>query len=126
MKNNSYCGFFLDFYSEATESLQRGFEEKISCENLITEINCYKHAYNVSIDDVNTYVTKSILALPGILNQVQTLLVDVSISLLLSIAVRLLNLLCVCVTGTPSWQSSLFERIETDSAVLRSPVPQLH
>jgi len=52
------------------DSLLRGYEEKVSCENLVTEINASKHAYNISIDEVNILVTKSILSLPDALDQV--------------------------------------------------------
>ncbi|XP_054711048.1 translation initiation factor eIF-2B subunit epsilon-like [Uloborus diversus] len=59
------------FYSEVFESLQRGVEEKIKAENMILEINSSKHAYNVTMKEVNTLLIKAILKLP--LNTGETL-----------------------------------------------------
>lgn len=53
----------LSFYNEVHDSLQRGIEEKIKVENLILEINSSKHAYNVTIKEVNSLVIKAILKL---------------------------------------------------------------
>ncbi|KAG1676663.1 Translation initiation factor eIF-2B subunit epsilon [Nymphon striatum] len=52
------------FSDEALESLLRGFEENICCDNLILEINSSKHAYNITIPEVNTHVTSAILSIP--------------------------------------------------------------
>ncbi|XP_023213859.1 translation initiation factor eIF-2B subunit epsilon-like isoform X2 [Centruroides sculpturatus] len=53
------------FYAEVLDSLQRGVEEKIKCENLILEINSSKYAYNVTMKEVNMLVMKAILELPN-------------------------------------------------------------
>lgn len=49
---------------EVVESLHRGFEEKLSCDNLILEINSSRYAYNISLSDVTVLTLKSILLLP--------------------------------------------------------------
>ncbi|KFM76255.1 Translation initiation factor eIF-2B subunit epsilon, partial [Stegodyphus mimosarum] len=52
------------FYNEVLESLQRGIEEKVKSENMILEINSSKHAYNVTMKEVNTLLIKAILKIP--------------------------------------------------------------
>lgn len=51
------------FYAEVVDSLQRGFEEKLSCDNLILEINSSRYAYNVTLSDVTTLTVKAVLNL---------------------------------------------------------------
>ena len=51
------------FYNEVVESLKRGFQEKLHCDNLILEINSSRYAYNVSVHEVNHLVMKAILTL---------------------------------------------------------------
>ena len=58
------------FYIDVLDSLQRGYEEKINWENLVLEINSVKHAYNVSMKEVNMMLTRSILSLPDSLQKV--------------------------------------------------------
>jgi len=52
------------FLCEVVDSLVRGYEETIENENLILEINSSKHAYNISISDVNSTLARAILMLP--------------------------------------------------------------
>ncbi|KAF0309340.1 Translation initiation factor eIF-2B subunit epsilon [Amphibalanus amphitrite] len=52
------------FYSEVLDSLVRGFQEKISPENLILEVNSSKFAYNVTVQELNSLVVKAILSVP--------------------------------------------------------------
>nr|XP_039264964.1 translation initiation factor eIF-2B subunit epsilon-like [Styela clava] len=47
------------FFKEVKDSLSRGIEESIKCDNLILEINSSKYAYNVTIQDVIRNVTKA-------------------------------------------------------------------
>ncbi|CAM9751250.1 translation initiation factor eIF2B subunit epsilon [Lampetra fluviatilis] len=46
------------FYNEVLDSLQRGAEENVSCDNLVLEINSSKYAYNVSLRDVMQALTR--------------------------------------------------------------------
>lgn len=63
------------FYSEVIDSLQRGFEEKLKCDNLILEINSSRYAYNVTLSEVTTLTVKAILSLPSrVKSTVQSLL----------------------------------------------------
>lgn len=55
------------FYNEVSESLQRGYEEKINGDNLVLEINSSKYAYNVTMKEVNMFVIKAMLSLPAIM-----------------------------------------------------------
>ncbi|KAK0162777.1 hypothetical protein PV327_006523 [Microctonus hyperodae] len=52
------------FLSEVIDSLLRGYQEKLICDNLILEINSSRYAYNVGIRDVTYNVVKGILLLP--------------------------------------------------------------
>ncbi|KAJ1522960.1 hypothetical protein ONE63_002097 [Megalurothrips usitatus] len=52
------------FFNEVVDSLKRGFEDKLHCDNLILEINSSRYAYNVSMREVNLLVVKAILSLP--------------------------------------------------------------
>lgn len=52
------------FLSEVMDSLSRGYQEKLNCENLILEINSSRYAYNMGIREVTYNVLKSILGLP--------------------------------------------------------------
>ncbi|XP_031835184.1 eukaryotic translation initiation factor 2B subunit epsilon [Nomia melanderi] len=52
------------FLSEVIDSLLRGFQDKLNCENLILEINSSRYAYNVSMSEVTYNVIKAILNLP--------------------------------------------------------------
>ncbi|XP_015111139.1 translation initiation factor eIF-2B subunit epsilon isoform X2 [Diachasma alloeum] len=52
------------FLSEVIDSLLRGYQDKLNCENLILEINSSRYAYNVSIREVTYNVVKAILMLP--------------------------------------------------------------
>lgn len=57
----------IAFYNEVSESLQRGYEEKINGDNLVLEINSSKYAYNVTMKEVNMFVIKAMLSLPAIM-----------------------------------------------------------
>ncbi|XP_012234558.1 translation initiation factor eIF2B subunit epsilon [Linepithema humile] len=52
------------FLSEVIDSLLRGYQDKLKCENLILEINSSRYAYNVTIREVTYNVIKAILSLP--------------------------------------------------------------
>ncbi|OAD52498.1 Translation initiation factor eIF-2B subunit epsilon [Eufriesea mexicana] len=52
------------FLSEVIDSLLRGFQDKLSCENLILEINSSRYAYNITMSEVTYNVIKAILSLP--------------------------------------------------------------
>lgn len=52
------------FLNEVVDSLARGFEDKLQCDNLILEINSSRYAYNVTVKEVNFNVIKAILMLP--------------------------------------------------------------
>lgn len=51
------------FYSEVIDSLLRGYEDKLPCDNLVLEVNSSRYAYNVTVSEVNYYVIKAILTL---------------------------------------------------------------
>ncbi|XP_018318488.1 translation initiation factor eIF-2B subunit epsilon [Agrilus planipennis] len=51
------------FLTEVMDSLSRGYEDKLQCDNLILEINSSRYAYNVSLKEVNLNVVKAILEL---------------------------------------------------------------
>nr|CAI5869040.1 unnamed protein product [Callosobruchus analis] len=51
------------FYTEVLDSLTRGLEDKLPCDNLILEINSSRYAYNVVLKEVNFNVVKAILIL---------------------------------------------------------------
>lgn len=52
--NNSH--FFLSvFFTEVIDSLTRGFEDELQCDNLILEINSSRYAYNVTVKEVNLF-----------------------------------------------------------------------
>ncbi|XP_076640758.1 eukaryotic translation initiation factor 2B subunit epsilon [Halictus rubicundus] len=52
------------FLSEVIDSLLRGFQDKLNCDNLILEINSSRYAYNVTMSEVTYNVIKAILSLP--------------------------------------------------------------
>ncbi|XP_011643925.1 translation initiation factor eIF-2B subunit epsilon [Pogonomyrmex barbatus] len=52
------------FLSEVIDSLLRGYQDKLKCDNLILEINSSRYAYNVTIHEVTYNVIKAILCLP--------------------------------------------------------------
>lgn len=52
------------FLSEVIDSLLRGYQDKLKCENLILEINSSRYAYNVTIREVTYNVIKALLSLP--------------------------------------------------------------
>nr|XP_050870123.1 translation initiation factor eIF-2B subunit epsilon isoform X2 [Vespula vulgaris] len=52
------------FLTEVIDSLLRGFQDKLNCENLILEINSSRYAYNVTMREVTYNVIKAILSLP--------------------------------------------------------------
>ncbi|XP_012270607.1 translation initiation factor eIF-2B subunit epsilon [Orussus abietinus] len=52
------------FLTEVIDSLLRGYQDKLNCENLILEINSSRYAYNVGIREVTYNVVKAILSLP--------------------------------------------------------------
>lgn len=43
------------FFTEVIESLTRGFEDELLCDNLILEINSSRYAYNVTVKEVNLF-----------------------------------------------------------------------
>ncbi|KAJ8682047.1 hypothetical protein QAD02_017839 [Eretmocerus hayati] len=49
---------------EVIDSLLRGYQDQLKCENLILEINSSRYAYNVTIRQVSYNVIKAILSLP--------------------------------------------------------------
>ncbi|XP_071452986.1 translation initiation factor eIF2B subunit epsilon [Hetaerina americana] len=53
------------FFSEVLDSLVRGYDEKLKCENLILEINSSRYAYNVTVKEVNVLVVRSIISIPN-------------------------------------------------------------
>lgn len=57
------------FSIEVTDSLLRGYQDQLKCENLILEINSSRYAYNVGIRQVSYSVIKAILSLPLQLTQ---------------------------------------------------------
>lgn len=44
--------FVSVFLTEVVDSLARGFEDKLHCDNLILEINSSRYAYNVTVKEV--------------------------------------------------------------------------
>ncbi|KOC69266.1 Translation initiation factor eIF-2B subunit epsilon [Habropoda laboriosa] len=52
------------FLTEVIDSLLRGFQDKLNCENLILEINSSRYAYNITMSEVIYNVIKAILSLP--------------------------------------------------------------
>ncbi|XP_071844237.1 translation initiation factor eIF2B subunit epsilon-like [Apostichopus japonicus] len=59
------------FFFEVLESIQRTMEENVKVDNLILEVNSSKHAYNISIQELNQLVMKAVLELPHIKGQVK-------------------------------------------------------
>ncbi|VEN47365.1 unnamed protein product [Callosobruchus maculatus] len=51
------------FYTEVIDSLTRGLEDKLPCDNLILEINSSRYAYNVILKEVNFNIVKAVLIL---------------------------------------------------------------
>lgn len=45
------------FLTEVIDSLKRGFEDKLQCDNLILEINSSRYAYNVTVREVIIFKT---------------------------------------------------------------------
>lgn len=58
ISTNNYFYSILVFYTEVIESLTRGFEDKLLCDNLVLEINSSRYAYNVTVKEVNIQDTK--------------------------------------------------------------------
>lgn len=58
--------FFLCtvFFSEVLDSLIRGYDDRLPCDNLILEINSSRYAYNLSVKEVNFLVVKAMLTIP--------------------------------------------------------------
>ncbi|XP_077557734.1 translation initiation factor eIF2B subunit epsilon-like [Haemaphysalis longicornis] len=56
------------FYNEVVESLQRGVEENVKCDNLILEINSSRYAYNIAMRGVIAVVTRVVLEMPILLS----------------------------------------------------------
>ncbi|XP_058044010.1 translation initiation factor eIF-2B subunit epsilon [Ahaetulla prasina] len=52
------------FQNEVLGTLQRGEEEKISCDNLVLEINSLKYAYNIGLKEVMAVLSKVVLEYP--------------------------------------------------------------
>lgn len=52
---------FTNFYREVKDSLQNGFAENVSCDNLMLELNASKYAYNMTLEDVTEAVIKSLI-----------------------------------------------------------------
>lgn len=61
---NIFCVSVTVFYTEVVDSLIRGFEDRLLCDNLILEINSSRYAYNVTVHEVNFHVVRAILTLP--------------------------------------------------------------
>lgn len=55
------------FFHEVLDNFKRGVVENISCENLILEVNSMKHAYNITINEVNVIVIQAIVELPHVI-----------------------------------------------------------
>lgn len=51
------------FYSEVVDSLIRGFEDHVHCDNLILEINSSRYAYNINYRESNFQVIRAMLTL---------------------------------------------------------------
>lgn len=51
------------FYSEVVDSLIRGFEDRVHCDNLILEINSSRYAYNINYRESNFQVIRAMLTL---------------------------------------------------------------
>lgn len=51
------------FYSEVVDSLIRGFEDHVQCDNLILEINSSRYAYNINYREANFQVIRAMLTL---------------------------------------------------------------
>lgn len=49
------------FFNEVVDSLTRGLEDKLKCENLILEINSSRYAYNIAVRDVNMNLVRAML-----------------------------------------------------------------
>ncbi|KAL1122521.1 hypothetical protein AAG570_002852 [Ranatra chinensis] len=54
---------FLVFHSEVIDSLIRGYEDDILVQNLVLEVNSSRYAYNMTLSEVNYYVTRAVLSL---------------------------------------------------------------
>uniref|UniRef100_A0A1B6C3B5 Translation initiation factor eIF2B subunit epsilon n=2 Tax=Clastoptera arizonana TaxID=38151 RepID=A0A1B6C3B5_9HEMI len=54
------------FYSEVVDSLVRGYEDKVLCDNLVLEINSSRYAYNVSLQEVTFNVVRALLTLTSL------------------------------------------------------------
>ncbi|XP_063223574.1 translation initiation factor eIF2B subunit epsilon [Bacillus rossius redtenbacheri] len=52
------------FFSEVLDSLSRGYEDRLQCDNLVLEVNSSRYAYNVTVQEVNYHVVKAVLSMP--------------------------------------------------------------
>lgn len=52
------------FFNEVFDSLARGYEDNLHCDNLILEINSSRYAYNITLKEVNYNVVKAIMSYP--------------------------------------------------------------
>lgn len=66
---------FSVFLSEVIDSLARGFEDKLQCDNLILEINSSRYAYNVTVREVN--IVKNSLIFINIKNILYLTVMDI-------------------------------------------------
>nr|CAD7424066.1 unnamed protein product [Timema monikensis] len=53
------------FFNEVMDSLSRGYDDKLQCDNLVLEINSSRYAYNVSVQEVNYHVVRALVSLPS-------------------------------------------------------------
>lgn len=52
---------FVVFFTEVVDSLTRGFEDELQCDNLILEINSSRYAYNVTVKEVSVINFQNLL-----------------------------------------------------------------
>nr|CAD7200936.1 unnamed protein product [Timema douglasi] len=51
--------------SPVMDSLSRGYDDKLQCDNLVLEINSSRYAYNVTVQEVNYHVVRALVSLPS-------------------------------------------------------------
>lgn len=101
------------FLSEVTDSLLRGYQDKLNCDNLILEINSSRYAYNVSIREVTYNVVKAILMLPeNYLRETKTTLNNVSYQKTLKVMIGYFNVILLNYIKTEDAQEDCLRAVE--------------
>ncbi|XP_063992831.1 translation initiation factor eIF2B subunit epsilon [Diachasmimorpha longicaudata] len=101
------------FLSEVIDSLLRGYQDKLNCDNLILEINSSRYAYNVNIREVTYNVVKAILMLPlHYLSETKTTLNNVNYQKTLKVMIGYFNAILLNYIKTEDAQEDCLRAVE--------------